>query len=134
MLTPLLIFVAIDLGIYLPLALWVVPSDEEAHSPVSTSTPREEASEGRSLDYKPKSLKRHTRVSHYPTCRAFCTRKSLVLYFSIIVMVFGEIFYVSYLNTEIARNYEVSDALVSFIHTLRSSGLVIATFLMCFFP
>ena len=49
-------------------------------------------------------------------------------------MIFGQMFYVSYLNTEIANNYEVSDAMVSFIHTLRSGGIVIVNFVMCFLP
>ena len=42
MITPLLLFVAIDLLIYLPLALWVIPRDKSSHSRVSTSTPRED--------------------------------------------------------------------------------------------
>ena len=49
-------------------------------------------------------------------------------------MMFGQMYYVSYLNTEIANNYEVSDAMVSLIHTLRSGGVVIANFTLCFFP
>ena len=40
----------------------------------------------------------------------------------------------SYLNTEIENNYEVSDAIVSFIHTLRSGGIVLANLTMCCFP
>ena len=46
MLTPILIFVGVDLFIYLPLAIWVIPKDDEStHTPVSTSTPREENSD-----------------------------------------------------------------------------------------
>ena len=51
-----------------------------------------------------------------------------------LLIVFGEMFYVSYLNTEIANNYDVSDAMVSFIHTLRSGGIVISTIVISFFP
>ena len=45
MTTPILIFVGVDLGLYLPLALWVIPRDSASHLPVSTATPRDESNE-----------------------------------------------------------------------------------------
>lgn len=133
MIIPLLLFVAIDLFIYLPLALWVIPKDGSTHKQVSTSTPREEKA---STERKkiPRNFSSESKAKHYPINRALCRCKSLVLYLAMWVLVYGQMFYVSYLNTEIANNYEVSDAMVSFIHTLRSAGIVISTLIISFFP
>ena len=36
---PLFVFVGIDITLYLPIAIWVIPKDKNYHKPLSTNTP-----------------------------------------------------------------------------------------------
>ena len=100
MLTPILIFVGVDLFIYLPLAIWVIPKDDEASKiPFRSISPQPEKAKSSHSIITSDALKIIPKGHHYPISRALCTRKALVLFSSIAVLMLGELFYVSYLNT-----------------------------------
>ncbi len=53
---------------------------------------------------------------------------------SIWVFMFGQLFYVSFLNTELQREYGVGSELASLIHALRPGAILIANFLVSLLP